>query len=135
MADIPGWAFFLAGVFVDVFSLYVGLQHELKRFIVFFIVGTLLIAIGIYKMIFIKSPDEKNKLYLDHVMEAKSKYENMKQQAYQQQRQQAYSQQGYQPPMRPQITRIQGYQPRPQTISPERVKQYHNRLADAYRRR
>jgi len=135
MADIPGWAFFLAGLFVDLFSLYVGVQNELKRFLVFFIIGTLLIAFGVYKMIFIKNPDEKNKLYLDHIMEQKAKYESMRQNPqYQQQVRQQIYQQG-QSQMRPQAPRVQGYPQAQRNISQERVKEYHSRLAEAYRRR
>jgi len=136
MADIPGWGFFLAGIFVDAFSLYVGMHNEMKRFIVFFIIGTLLIAFGVYKMIFMKSPEEKDKLYLDHIMEQKSKYESMRQnpQYRRQVQQQAYGQ-GYQPQMRPQAARIQGQQPVQRNMPQDRLKHYQNRLADAYRRR
>ena len=135
MADIPGWAFFLAGLFVDAFSLYVGLHQELKRFVVFFVIGTLLIAYGVYKMIFMKSREEKDKLYLDHVMEAKAKYESMRQNPQYQRQVQQQVYRGNQPQMRPQVARIQGYQPVQRNMSPDRLKHYQNRLADAYRRR
>lgn len=124
MADIPGWQFFLAGVFVDAFSLYLGMQQEIKRFAVFFLIGTLLIAYGVYKMIFMKSPEEKNKLYLEHIMAARERYDKMKQA----EQQANYSR------MRPQATRIQGYQPVQRNMSQERMKQYQDRFSTAYRR-
>jgi hypothetical protein len=78
MAEIPAVAFIAAGIFVDVFSVYIGMNSTFGRFIVFLAFGTVLIAYGVYKLIF---PTETNKTprnpaYLeDYIAQKRKEYD------------------------------------------------------------